>query len=206
MFQQHNINQTTLKILGLYRSDYERSLHLREVARETGAGVSPIHVQLKKLEKMKILSSAIKGRNKEYSPNLSNFLTKYYMTLAETFKSITYLEENFLIKKIISELKNRIEGTIILFGSFAKARATKESDVDLFIVTEQKSKAYINVMREVEGLTGRTISVKSASEMEFLRGFERGDPLLREVVSDHIILRGIDSFVDMMWRIHARPY
>jgi len=205
MLDKYNMNQTTLKILSLFRSDYRRSSHVREIARETGVDVKSIQIQLRRLERKRILSSSIKGRNKEYSLTFSNLLTKYYLTLAETFTSITYLEENFLIKKIMSELEIGIEGTIILFGSFAKARPMKESDVDLFIVTEQLSKAHIDATREVEGLTGRTISVKSASETEFLKGFARGDPLLREVVSDHIILKGIDNFVDMMWRIHARP-
>ena len=205
MFQKHNINQTTLRILQLYRSDYKRSLHLREVARETRASVSPIHIQLKRLERMRVLSSTFKGRNKEYSLDLSNLLTKYYMTLAETFTSITFLERNFLIKKIVSELENRIQETIILFGSFAKGDATKESDIDPFTVTEQELKVHIDAAREVEGLIGRKINVKSTCEAEFVKGFARGDPLIREVVSDHIILKGIDSFVNMMWHVHARP-
>jgi predicted nucleotidyltransferase len=97
-------------------------------------------------------------------------------------------------------LGQRKRGTIILFGSFAKGRAPKESDVDLFIVSEEETSVHINAVREIEGLTDR-----KTNEAEFLKRFARGDPLMREVVSNHVILKGIDSFVNMMWRIHVRP-
>jgi len=44
----------------------------------------------------------------------------FYITLAEAFASIIHLENNFLVKKLTSETANKIEGTIILFGSFAR--------------------------------------------------------------------------------------
>ena len=103
-------------------------------------------------------------------------------------------------------LGQRKSGTIILFGSFAKGRAPKESDVDLFIVSEEESSVHIGSVREIEGLRGRKINVKSMSEAEFLKGFARGDLLMREVVSDHVMLKGIDSFVNMMWQTRrAQP-
>ena len=203
MMQKYNINQTTLRIVGLYRSDYLKSLHVREIARETGVDVKAIHFQLKRLEKANILSSTLKGRNKEYSLNLGNLLTKYYLVLAEAYASITYLGRNFLVKRIIDELSEQIEGVIILFGSFAKERTTKESDVDLFIITEEE--VAVDVAKEIGDLTGRDINIKSANKTRFLRGLERNDPLMKEVVSDHIVLKRIDNFCDTLWYFYARP-
>jgi hypothetical protein len=60
--------------------------------------------------------------------NLENLITKYYLILAETFASISYLEKNFLVKKVGGQ----------------------------------------------------------------------GDPLIMEVVSDRIILRGIDDFCEIV--------
>ncbi|NWG09879.1 MAG: nucleotidyltransferase domain-containing protein [Nitrososphaerales archaeon] len=202
MLEEYNINQTTLKILGLYNNDYRRSLHLREIARETKVDVKAIQLQLKRLEKMDVLSSVFKGRNKEYCPNLSNSITKYYMILAETFSSINYLTRNFLIKKTVNEIRDKIEGAIILFGSFAKGEATEESDVDLFILTDRKLDR--NALVEAGSLIGRVISVKSSNKKRFLEGLKSNDPLVREVVSNHILLKGIDDFCDIMWRYYAR--
>jgi predicted nucleotidyltransferase len=202
MMKKYNINQTTLKILLLYASDYKKSLHLREIARETRVDVKAVQLQLKRLEKINVLSSIVKGRNKEYRLNLNNLMTKYYMMLAETFASIVYLGKNFLIKKIISEVGNHVEGAILLFGSFAKGQITKKSDIDLFFIAEKKLDR--SVVSEAGNLVGREISVKSASRRQFLKGLEDGDPLIREVVSNHIVLKGVDDFCEIMWRYHAR--
>lgn len=202
MMKEYNINQTTLKILGLYSNDYSKSLHLREIAREIRIDVKAVQLQLKKLEKINILSSVLKGRNKEYRLNLDNLITKYYMSMAETFASISYLGQNFLIKKVADEIGNQIEGIIMLFGSFAKSQATKESDVDIFVISEKKPNS--NAMLEAGELVGRVISVKSSSKERFMRGLEDKDPLISEVVSSHVILKGVDGLCDIIWRYHAR--
>ena len=202
MMDNYNINQTTLRILGLYASDYKKSLHLREVARETKVDVKAVQLQLRKLEKINVLWSALKGRNKEYYLNLNNSITRYYMMLAETFASINYLASNFVIKKIIGEIGDKTEGIIVLFGSFAREEATQESDVDIFVLAERKLNE--SGFSEVGSLIGREINVKSMNKKRFLKGLEDGDPLIREVVSSHIVLKGVDEFCDIMWRYYAR--
>ena len=56
MLEKYNITQTTLKILGLYTNNYKKSLHLREISRQTKVDVKAIQLQLKKLEAINILS------------------------------------------------------------------------------------------------------------------------------------------------------
>jgi len=118
--EEYNINQTTLKILGLYSNDYSKPLHVRKIARETKTDVKTIQLQLRRLEKVNVLSSILNGRNREYRLNLGNLIVKQYMVMAETFASISYLSENFLIKKVVDEIGDLIEGVVVLFGSFAK--------------------------------------------------------------------------------------
>ncbi len=202
MLEKYNINQTTLKILGLYSTDYAKSMHLRAIARETGVDVKAVQLQLKRLEKMNILSSVLKGRNKEHRLNLSNSLAKYYMVMAETFACIGYLRRNFLIKKIVDEIANKIDGVIVLFGSFAKGQATKDSDVDIFVISEKKPNRL--VIEEAGSLVARVISMKSMSRNQFMRGLADKDPLVNEIISNHITLKGMDEFCDIMWRYHAR--
>jgi len=197
MMEEYNINQTTLKILGLYSTDYSKSLHLREIARATKVDVKAVQLQLKRLEKINVLTSTLKGRNKECRLNLSNSITKYYMIMTEAFASINYLRKNFLIKKVVGEIGNQIEGVIVLFGSFAKSQTTKESDVDLFVIHRKKN--HTNAAKEAGSLVGRTISIKSANKKQFMKGLEEKDPLINEVVSNHIILKGMDDFCDTMW-------
>lgn len=201
MLDKYNITQTTLKILGLYTNDYKKSLHLREISREIQADVKTTQLQLKKLEKINVISSSIKGRNKEYVLNLGNILTKYYMIMAETFASIIYIKKNFLIKKVISEIEGKIDGTLILFGSFVKGGYTKESDIDLFVISDKKIKK--SIVFETAKLIDREINIQSTTGERFLAGLKNKDPLVNEVVSNHIVLKGADKFCDIMWSYHA---
>lgn len=200
--KKYNINNTTFRILGLYRTNYGRSLHLREISREAGVDVKAVHLQLKKLEKLNVLSGVVKGRNKEFTLNLGNLATKYFMVLAETFATIAYIERFFVIKKITTEIGDKTEGAVILFGSLVEEKETEESDVDLYVLTERRLDE--NIFTEIGSLVGREINVKYTSKDRFLKGLEDGDPLIREVASKHIVLRGVDDFCDVMWRYYAK--
>lgn len=202
MIDTPSINRTTLKILGLYRNDYSKSLHPREIARTLKVSANTSDLQLKRLETMRVLVCARKGKNVNYSLNLGNVIAKYYMSLAETLSTITFLENHFLIKKMILELDGHIEGTTILFGSFAKGQATESSDIDLFILTDQELDT--RAVKEEEMLIGREINVKSTNTRRFIEGLQSGAPLMWEVVSDHIALKGIDFFCDVLWRHYAQ--
>jgi len=202
MMEKYNINHTTLRIIGLYARDYRSSFHLREIAGEIGVDVKAVQVQLKRLERINVLSSTFKGRNKEYSLNLDNLITKYYMILAETFVSINHVARDFLIKKIMNEIGDRMDGVIVLFGSFAKGEADAKSDVDLLVLVEKKLET--DIFKEVGDLVGRNLSVKVSSSRKFLEGLNNRDPLMMEVASNHVVLKGVDDFCDVMWRYHAK--
>jgi len=202
MMEKYNINKTTLKILGLFLGDYSRSMHVREIARDVGVDVKAVGLQLRRLENINVLSSIIKGRNKEYRLKLDNLVAKYYMILAETFASIRFLEKNFLIKRLMSETGDKLEGTTVLFGSFAKGEITEESDIDLFIISDRKPDA--DVIRETGSLIDREVNIKSTNMKQFLDGLMDNDPLMMEVVSNHIVLKGIDDYCEIMWRYNAR--
>ena len=79
---------------------------------------------------------------------------------------------------------------------------TEESDVDLFVLTEKKLNE--NAFTETGSLVGREISLKCTSKKRFLKGLEDGDPLIREVASKHIVLKGIDDFCNVVWRYYAK--
>ena len=202
MMEKYNINQTTLKILALYRNNYNVSLHVREIARKTNVDVKAVQLQLKRLEGLNILSSALKGKNKEYRLNLSNLTAKHYMTMAEAFSTIIFLSKNFMIKKTASETGDKIDGIMLLFGSFAKGSATKKSDIDIFVITNKKfDKSAID---EVGAIIGRKISIKSSTKKQFLDGLKNSDPLISEVALNHITLKGIDDFCGILWDFFAR--
>lgn len=201
MMEKYNINQTTLKILGLYRNDYKTSPHLREIARAINVDVKAVQIQLKNLERANIMSGALKGKNKEYRLNLNNLIVKHYLMMAEAFSTIIFLDKNFQIKKVMQELSGEIGGIMLLFGSFAKGSATKESDIDIFIITDKKIDK--SAVEEASAIISRKISIKSSTKKQFLDGLKNADPLIKEVAASHIALKGIDDFCDILWDFFA---
>ena len=203
MKENYNINQTTLKLIGQYSSNYKSAMHLRELARAVKVDPKAVGLQLKRLELTNILSSTMKGRNREYCLNLNNINTKYYILMAEMLKSISFIERKFLIKKLISEIASDIDGSILLFGSFAKEKETKESDIDIAIITEdtrlQKSKIYGAKITQVGNEINREINIKMTGKAGFAKGLREKDPLIAEIIGNHIILQGADVFCGLLW-------
>jgi hypothetical protein len=202
MMEEYNINQTTLAILALYRGNYRRACYLREIARDVGIDVKAVQLQVKRLERLNILASTRRGRITEYRLNLANVLTRYFLVLAEAFATAEYLAKNFAIKKLVNELGDAIDGGLILFGSFARGQARRESDIDAMVITEKRVNR--NAFENAGELIGRNVSVKAASPRQFLGGLREGDPLVREVAANHVVLKGIDQFCELMWRYYAR--
>jgi predicted nucleotidyltransferase len=196
-----SLNQTTLKIIALYRSNYWRVLHSREIARSIAKDIQTVSVQLRQLEEAGILTSAQPGRQKDYRLVLQNVATKYYLILAETYTTLAFLNEYFIIKKVLQELQRGTDipflGSLVLFGSFAAEQADEESDVDILALTERPSDEL--AFGDFETVTGREINIKSMTDSQFLAGLRHESPLVREVISCHVVLQDIDRFCNLMW-------
>jgi len=189
-----------MEIMSLYRHDYLAQYHTRMIAKLTKKSHVTLLPHLKSLEKDKILTPKTIGKNKVFSLNFNNILTKEYILLSETIKTIIFLEKSFLMKKISTELFNlNLSGTIILFGSYTKGTAKEDSDIDIFYlgaITEKE----INEIKKISQTYGKTINVKKSKSKNFETGLRKKDPLLTEIIKDHIILQNPCTFVNALWR------
>ena len=202
MKEKYNINQTTLKIIAQYSDNYQKSMHLRELARAVKIDAKAVGIQLKRLEASNLLLSKMKGRNLEYTLNMGNLTMRYYLIMAEVMRAITFVENKFIIKKIMSEFGGQLDGAVILFGSFAKGRETKDSDVDILFLAEKEADK--NLLARIDAEIGREVNVKSMRVKAFTEGLNNGDALIMEIVKDHIILKGADRICDILWNYYGR--
>lgn len=200
MKEKYNINQTTLKIIAQYSDNCQKSMHLRELARAVRIDAKAVGIQLKRLEASNLLLSKIKGRNLEYTINMGNLTMRYYMTMAELMRAIALIENKFIIKKIMSEFGEQFDGALILFGSFAKSRETRDSDIDMLFLAEKEADKSLLAIIEAE--TGKEVNVKSMRVKAFTEGLNNGDALIMEIVKNHIILKGADSVCDILWNYY----
>ena len=201
MLDKYNINATTLRILALYRSDYSVGLHLRAIAKAIKIDVKAVQIHLKKLEALNVLSSAQKGRNREYRLNLNNSSILLYLALAELFATLEFMsiKNNFVIKRFMESVYDN-DGIVLLFGSFARGNATKRSDIDLYIITKKPAKRAISQMPDLSN----KINIQYATEESFRRGMAEKDPLVMEVVSNHVALIGAEQLCKILREYYAR--
>ena len=194
------ITNTILEILSLYRTDYPTSIYIREMATRIRISHVALLPYLKRLEELKILSFQKAGRNKQYTLNKENILTKYYLIATEQLVTIDYLEKNFLIKKLAEHINAiDISNPLILFGSYAKGYANETSDIDLFSIGKLTENQQTHI-KKFEETYGKKINFKTATTENFNAGLRSGDILIREVVANHIVISNPDPFVTMLWR------
>lgn len=199
------VDKTTdnkLRIISLYISSYTAQYHVRWMAKLTRKSHVTLLLHLKELKKDRVLVTRILGKNKVYSLNFDNIITKSYLHLAETVKAISYLEEIFLIKKIATEIFSlKLRGTFILFGSYAKKTFKEDSDIDIFYIGEIKEKE-IQEIKKIGKTYGKMINIKKSAINNFESGIRNKDPLITEIIKNHILLQNQEQFIDALWRYY----
>jgi len=190
------------EIINLFKSNYLGQFHVREMAKLIKKSHVTLLPHLKALEKDKIIYAKTIGKNKVYSINFENIITKNYLTLSETVETTAFLEQIFLIKKITKEIFNlNLSGTIMLFGSYAKKTFQEDSDIDLFYLGQITDKEIQN-MKALGKIYGKTINVKKSILKNFESGLRKKDPLITEIIKNHIILQNPEQFVNALWRYY----
>ena len=91
--------------------------------------------------------------------------------------------------RLVKELGARID-SIILYGSVARKEAREESDIDLLIVTPDKSirREVVSISYEVDLENGTFTSHVYVTPQEFEKYVEWGDPFLKEVMMEGVVL------------------
>src|SRR3989344_1912712 len=199
------VDKTTdnkLRIIGLYRSNYLAQYYTREMAKLTQKSHVTLLPHLRALEKDKVLISKKIGKNKVYTLNPNNILTKHYLIINELFESIVYQEQVFLIKKITTEIsKTKLIGSFLLFGSYAKKTFKEDSDIDIFYLGELKEAEIIKI-KSIGKTYGKTINLKTATSENFESGLRKKDALIMEILKYHVILHNPDILINILWRYY----
>ena len=189
-----------LRILSLYTSDYSTKLHVRESSRILKTNHRTISLALQKLEKNRIMDSTVIGKSRQYHLNLKNVITKEFIKTAESYKSINFLNKNFLIKKLMDELSNIVKTTpVFLFGSYAKGTETKESDIDIAIIKDSDELNITKLMKDFAQRHNKNIQIQKFDKEQFESGIKKNH-LIIEIVKNHIILNNNEQFIDILWR------
>jgi len=184
-----------LEIVSLYRGNYKAKFYLREISKISKLPLKTCQNTLIKLEKAKILKSKIEGKNKYFSLNLENIKTKSYLQQAEIYQTDLFIEKYSQFKMFLKSLN--IIVSIIVFGSFAKFTADKNSDLDLLIISDKELKLPFHLLP----FNPHQINM---TEKTFLKAIDQQEDLIKEIEENHIILNNHSFYVNIMWRSYGK--
>jgi len=190
MYKKIAITENMIRTLCLFTEGFNNALYVREVHKKAGISPRTAQLVLEELEKKGVMTSKTRGKIKEYTLQ-TNDITKNYLLLAETYKTITFLETNLLIKEIIEKITTHIKGIGIIFGSYAKNSQTKTSDIDIFVAGTCDE----NKIEEIAKTYGKEINVKCYPEEVFAKE-QHKDILLKEIAKNHLLLTGMETYVN----------
>ncbi len=193
MYQKGN---KEIQVMRLYLGDYLKRLFLREISRLSGLALKTTQRILGNLEKARILKSEISGKNKYFFLNMDNIETKPMLLQAEIFQTMQFVEKYPVFKSFLKEIKN-ISEPIIIFGSFAKFTSSKDSDVDMLLISDKKTGLPFHL------LPNRVHEI-NLSENQFFKASKKGELLIKKIEENHVILNNHSFFVNFMWEKYAR--
>lgn len=173
---KHNVELET--VLSLLK---QKELHVRGIAKSVSEPHANISRQMKSLLEKNIVDFRVQGKNKLFRLKKGvEALSFIYM--AEHYELLKLVEKYPLLSIIIESILAKTDAKlIILFGSYAKLNAKKDSDIDLFIETKDSG-----IKKEIERINSG-LSVK-------IGVFDTEDLLIREIIKHHVILRGVEYY------------
>jgi predicted nucleotidyltransferase len=177
---KHVFQNITNEIIILLENE---DLHARALADLLKANHITIGRKLMDLRQDNIVDFRMKGKNKVF------FLKRTIegrnaVMMAEIHRQSRILSRYPVLRGIFRNIQEMPEITFsILFGSYAKGLAKSDSDIDIFVETQDSA-----VKKRVENFHS-ALSVK-------IGPFDRNSPLIREILKDHVIIRGFEAYFD----------
>ena len=171
--------------LEIIQSLLKQECHVRGLAKTLNESHSTILRKLNKSVEQNVIDYKKEGKNKVFFLK-KNMFSRNYILQAEIYKFNTLLNKYPELVIILEQILKKVScKLIIIFGSYAKFRAKKESDIDIYIETRNR-----NIKMTVENVHSK-INVKIGS-------FDIKSNLIKEIIKDHVIVRGFEEFYEML--------
>jgi len=175
-----NKNNLDLEIISVL---LRNKTHLREIARTLNESHSTVLRKINELVKENVIDYKKEGKNKVFFIK-NNLKARNYVYSAEMHKLNSLLKKHPELSIILEEIKKEFsKGMIILFGSYAKGIPKKDSDIDIYLETNDN-----NIKNRVKETNSR-LSIKIGK-------FDTKSLLIREIIKNHIIIRGLEDFYE----------
>jgi predicted nucleotidyltransferase len=168
---------------GIMKELLLRENHIRGIAKVLNTNQTTIARKANELHKENIIDFKIEGKNKILLIK-KTLEARQYLQAVESHKLILTLNKYPQLRRIFEQIKNNKKITLaVLFGSYAKGNAGKESDIDIYIDSTDKK-----IKEEVEMIDSK-ISVK-------IGNYDSNSLLIKEIEENHVIIKGVEAYYE----------
>ena len=169
-----------LEIVGLLLQDRN---HIRGLAKVLATNQMMVSRRMKELSKGNAVDFKQEGKNKSYFLKKTTE-TRAYIFMFENYRLLQAVNAYPSLRRAIEKIQQ--DGRIrlaILFGSYAKGTANKESDIDIYLDIQDRE-----LKREIALIDSR-LSIKIGM-------YNQESPLIRELEKNHVIIKGVEEFYE----------
>ncbi len=185
-----------LKIIKLLTN--QKSFTINQIAIQLNESYSFVNRTVTKMIAENLILKEKIGHSLLCKLNTGNDKTKVLISLNEVNKKQKFLNKNKELKLITDEILSKIKNKVIssaIFGSYAKNTQTKESDIDLLILTKKWFDT-TELVKNIHAKYGKEISLIVITEKQLKN--QKNKPIIKEIFKYHIILIGFENFINMM--------
>jgi len=164
----------------------QADLHPRGIAEKLSTNHMTVSRKLRELVEDNVVDYRVEGKNNVY------FLKKSIegrnaAMIAEIYKQSQVISRYPVLRGIFMSVQELPDIHLaVLFGSYAKGLAAKGSDIDIYLETDS-----IAMKKQLEQKHS-SLSIKIGK-------FDTGSILIREIIKNHVIIKGVEVFIDKTW-------
>ena len=178
-----------IRILKLLLSNKEEIFTIKKIADRTNINYRIVYEKIKSLEKEGLIQVTRIG-NTKVCRTTNKFNDKIFKAEYERREDL-FKNKNFLVLyKRLAELQ--FPFIVLLFGSYAKGKQTKHSDINLLIISEEKREKQIQEILDLFPLKIHPTFINFGEFMLMLKTKEFN--VVSEAVKNNIILIGIEDY------------
>lgn len=172
------------RLLGLLLMRPDRSFHVREIARLTGADAGNAHRALRRLEQAGLLTTARIGNQVRYQANRQSPIFPELQGIVR--KTVGMAD---LLREALTPLASRIRLAFV-FGSVARGEEGPRSDVDLMVVGDVAFDDVVVAIYPLQERLGREINAIVLTPARYRARLKDKDFVARVRSGPRILLLG----------------
>lgn len=188
------INNARISVLKTFLENPKEEYTIRALSRKAGINYRLSYEETMKMKEEGIISIRKQGQGSVCKINLSADIPLY--AFIESLRTREFIEKHANIRVIAGELSKLSTAfcTAVLFGSHAKEKAGKNSDIDILVVAENAESVEASLSTLSYPLHITAVSEESFIEMKRQQTLN----VANEAIGNHIILAGHGIYCGML--------